>query len=63
MKNQGQCGSCWAFAATAVHESFQVMRNKESISLALSSQQLVDCANISPYFNEGCNGGWGVRAL
>jgi len=63
VKNQGQCGSCWAFAATAAHESFQVLAKKQPITINLSEQQLVDCATGAPYFNEGCNGGYGVRAL
>ncbi len=29
----------------------------------MSEQQLVDCATAQPYGNEGCNGGYGVRAL
>jgi len=63
VKNQGQCGSCWAFAATAAHESYQVQFKSQPKSISLSEQQLVDCANISPYENNGCNGGYGVRAL
>ena len=63
VKNQGSCGSCWAFAATAAHESYQVLTNKEPITIALSPQQLVDCSYISPYENQGCNGGYGMHAM
>lgn len=63
IKNQGKCGSCWAFAATAAHESYQVLTNKEPLSIALSAQQLVDCSDISPYENHGCDGGYGFHGL
>jgi C1A family cysteine protease len=63
IKNQGQCGSCWAFAATAAHESYQIQVRHQPSNITLSEQQLVDCSTGSPYGNEGCNGGYGVRAL
>ena len=63
VKNQGQCGSCWAFAATAAHESYQVQFKSVANTINLSEQQLVDCSTGSPYYNDGCNGGYGVRAL
>jgi C1A family cysteine protease len=63
IKNQGQCGSCWAFAATAAHESYQILTRGEDNTIALSPQQLVDCSNISPYENAGCNGGYGFHGL
>ena len=63
IKNQGSCGSCWAFAATAAHESYQVQFKNQPKEISLSEQQLVDCSGTSPYFNEGCNGGYAVRAL
>jgi len=48
VKDQGQCGSCWAFSATETVES-NVLKGQT----ALSPQQVVDCDTGS----QGCNGG------
>jgi C1A family cysteine protease len=53
VKDQGYCGSCWAFSATgAIESAYHIKYNKPVL---LSEQQLVDCSKA--YGNMGCDGG------
>jgi C1A family cysteine protease len=55
VRDQGKCGSCWAFATTANAESVWAISTGKLIDM--SEELLVDCATGVGYLNMGCNGG------
>jgi hypothetical protein len=59
VKNQGQCGSCWAFSATEAIESQLILQTGEKYDFTLSPQQIASCApNSGSYPCGGCQGGF-----
>ncbi len=62
VKDQGECGSCWAFAAVSAVESIYLIENGQSApadSLDLAEQELVDDCES----RMDCSGGWNDYAL
>ena len=56
IKDQGACGSCWAFAASAVAEATLAIEHGWDAQTGLSEQQQMDCAYLK-WGNLACSGG------
>lgn len=52
VKNQGQCGSCWAFSIVGMIEAVWNIDQRAGSNYDLSEQELISCGNL-----RGCNGG------
>ena len=53
IKNQGSCGSCWTFDATAALEGEMYFKNSKK-GMSLSEQEYMECSTS----RDGCQGGW-----
>lgn len=59
VRNQGDCGGCWAFSVVGTIESLQNIQSLKRKNEYLSVQQLIDCDSS----DKGCKGGWAPNAL
>lgn len=59
VKNQFECGSCWAFSTTGLVESYHAIST--GVLVELSEENLIDCT--FSYGNGGCSGGYPANAL
>ena len=57
VKNQGDCGSCWAFSSVGAVESAWAIKHNNLYNL--SEQELIDCSSE----NHGCEGGSMVKSF
>jgi len=57
VKDQEQCGSCWAFCTVVACEGAYFLEHNQLLSL--SEQQIVDCDGN----DHGCDGGWPTNAM
>ena len=49
VRDQGMCGSCWAFAAAGAMEAYAKLSDMDRDLLELSPQHLLRCGNIRRY--------------
>jgi len=60
VRDQGQCGSCWAFASVASAESANCLANGHNF-VEFSTQQVTNCCTAGG--SQGCDGGYEDKAI
>lgn len=69
VKDQQQCGSCWAFSTSGCLESAYAIKNNQPATQQFSEQMIVDCSHAcceeegQSVCNSGCGGGWMWNAM
>jgi C1A family cysteine protease len=60
VRDQGGCGSAWAFTTADAVEALLKIKRKQTDTPLLSAQQLVDCVYppASSALQKGCSAGW-----
>jgi len=58
VKNQGSCGSCWAFATTGATEAAVNLFYNQPLNMDLSEQNILSCSGAG-----SCTGGYPATAL
>jgi hypothetical protein len=61
VKDQGQCGSCWAFSAAGALEACAMLNHCNNVPVDASAQQFVDCCTAGG--SNGCNSGYSDLCL
>jgi len=59
IRDQGSCGSCWAFGAVEAMSDRICVASKGRVKAHLSAEDLVSCCYSC---GDGCNGGWPTEA-
>ena len=60
VKNQGNCGSCWAFSSSsALESSLGLQLGRNASNFQISQQHIIECDTL----DKGCNGGWPLTAF
>jgi len=58
IRDQGSCGSCWAFGAVEAMSDRICIASKGAVQVEISAEDLVSCCGLFQLCGMGCNGGW-----
>ncbi|XP_023695672.1 cathepsin B-like isoform X2 [Paramormyrops kingsleyae] len=59
IRDQGSCGSCWAFGAVEAISDRVCIHSNSNVSIEISAQDLLSCCHICGF---GCHGGYPAAA-